>query len=470
MVDVADMRALYRTLGLKIATTRAGDGQRCRAGMTAHVRYTGRLVEDGPPFDTNADGEPLLVRAGRGLVVSGWDLALSVMCVGERASVTIPAALGYGTKGMAGRIPPNATLHFELELLAVTSTPDERLRDAAHQDDAVALHEALRDGADVRSADRKGATALHAAAGAGAAECLELLLERRAHPDAVCTQPAGVTPLMLAVSKGAPPLCIEMLLVAGADPAATSAKGNSAAKLAAKDAALTALLMGTRRNAPVAELRAGEHAVVDVCSTDAHRLRARAVLRRAVAAANPRVWLRFSIESGELDTRVWETAAAAVIEIELWAHRTPKTAENFRCLCTGERGRSNAFGAPPLHFKGSVVHRIVPGQVFQGGDFTRGDGRGGESIYGPKFADEDLSGRHDKKGLLSMANAGRNSNGSQFFITLAPLPHLDGKHTVFGRVTAGMELVELISGAAGEPSGGPPTMTVTIADCGEMPR
>ena len=88
MVDVADMRALYRTLGLKIATTRAGDGQRCRAGMTAHVRYTGRLVEDGPPFDTNADGEPLLVRAGRGLVVSGWDLALSVMCVGERASVT----------------------------------------------------------------------------------------------------------------------------------------------------------------------------------------------------------------------------------------------------------------------------------------------------------------------------------------------------------------------------------------------
>ena len=102
--------------------------------------------------------------------------------------------------------------------------------------------------------------------------------------------------------------------------------------------------------------------------------------------------------------------------------------------------------------------------------FTRGDGRGGESIYGPKFADEDLSGRHDKKGLLSMANAGRNSNGSQFFITLAPLPHLDGKHTVFGRVTAGMELVELISGAAGEPSGGPPTMTVTIADCGEMPR
>ena len=467
MVDVADTRALYRTLGLKIATTRAGDGQRCRAGMTAHVRYTGRLVEDGPPFDTNADGEPLLVRAGRGLVVSGWDLALSVMCVGERASVTIPAALGYGTKGMAGRIPPNATLHFELELLAVTSTPDERLRDAAHQDDAVALHEALRDGADVRSADRKGATALHAAAGAGAAGRLELLLERRAHPDAVCTQPAGVTPLMLAVAGRAAVVhrdAARRRRRPGGDLCEREQRG----KLAAKDAALTALLMGTRRNAPVAELRAGETPWSTCAAPTPTASRARGLARGG--GGEPRVWLRFSIESGELDTRVWETAAAAVIEIELWAHRTPKTAENFRCLCTGERGRSNASAPPPLHFKGSVVHRIVPGQVFQGGDFTRGDGRGGESIYGPKFADEDLSGRHDKKGLLSMANAGRNSNGSQFFITLAALPHLDGKHTVFGRVTAGMELVELISGAAGEPSGGPPTMTVTIADCGEMPR
>ena len=154
MVDVADTRALYRTLGLKIATTRAGDGQRCRAGMTAHVRYTGRLVEDGPPFDTNADGEPLLVRAGRGLVVSGWDLALSVMCVGECASVTIPAALGYGTKGMAGRIPPNATLHFELELLAVTSTPDERLRDAATE-----CRKRLRDGERVQAESRAALSA-----------------------------------------------------------------------------------------------------------------------------------------------------------------------------------------------------------------------------------------------------------------------------------------------------------------------
>ena len=108
--------------------------------------------------------------------------------------------------------------------------------------------------------------------------------------------------------------------------------------------------------------------------------------------------------------------------------------------------------------------------MIQGGDFTSGNGRGGESIYGGKFNDENFNLGHTQKYLLSMANAGRNSNGSQFFITLAPLPHLDGKHTVFGRVTAGMELVELISGAAGEPSGGPPTMTVTIADCGEMPR
>ena len=108
--------------------------------------------------------------------------------------------------------------------------------------------------------------------------------------------------------------------------------------------------------------------------------------------------------------------------------------------------------------------------MIQTGD-PLGDGTGGESIWGGEFHDEfHPSLRHDRPFTVSMANAGPDTNGSQFFVTTVPTPWLDDKHTVFGRVTAGMELVELISGAAGEPSGGPPTMTVTIADCGEMPR
>ena len=150
--------------------------------------------------------------------------------------------------------------------------------------------------------------------------------------------------------------------------------------------------------------------------------------------------------------------------------QVPKTSENFRCLCTGERGASQAFGAPPLCFKGSPIHRIVPGQILQGGDITRGDGRGGESIFGSKFADESFggkAGRHTAKGLLSMANSGRNSNSSQFFITLDALPHLDGKHVVFGRVRSGMEHVLAIVGQAGTASG-TPSHRVCVEDCGEL--
>ena len=148
----------------------------------------------------------------------------------------------------------------------------------------------------------------------------------------------------------------------------------------------------------------------------------------------------------------------------------PRTAENFRCLCTGEKGHSSAFGAPPLHFANCASHRIVPGQILQAGDFTSGDGKGGESIYGRKFADESFEGRagsHKSKGLLSMANSGRNSNGSQFFITLDAMPHLDGKHVVFGEVTRGMALVEALSAVAGSPSGAV-VGRVVIRKCGQL--
>ncbi|CAG9312438.1 unnamed protein product [Blepharisma stoltei] len=151
------------------------------------------------------------------------------------------------------------------------------------------------------------------------------------------------------------------------------------------------------------------------------------------------------------------------IVFELFSN-TPLTSENFRALCTGERGLG--IKGKPLHYKGCIFHRIIPGFMIQGGDFTVGNGTGGESIYGPKFSDENFINLHSAPGILAMANAGMNTNGSQFFITTVPCEWLNGKHVVFGRVVEGMNVVRAIE-EQGTKSGRP-QYRVAISDCGQL--
>lgn len=170
-------------------------------------------------------------------------------------------------------------------------------------------------------------------------------------------------------------------------------------------------------------------------------------------------------------SRVWFDitiggAPTGRVVFELYSDVVPKTADNFRSLCTGEKGTGQA--GKPLHYKGSSFHRVIKSFMIQGGDFTAGNGTGGESIYGEKFEDENFELKHEKPFLLSMANAGPGTNGSQFFVTTVPTPHLDGKHVVFGEVISGKSVIRQVENA---PVGDQdkPTRDCIIADCGEVP-
>ncbi|KAN0138921.1 Cyclophilin-like domain containing protein [Lactarius tabidus] len=170
-----------------------------------------------------------------------------------------------------------------------------------------------------------------------------------------------------------------------------------------------------------------------------------------------RVFLDFSIDN----------APAGRVVFELFNDVVPKTSENFRALCTGEKGLS-PLSDRPLYYKNSIIHRSITDFMIQGGDFTKRNGTGGESIYGGPFADEDLTHPLDAEGLLCMANRGPNTNSSQFFITLRACPHLDGKHVVIGRVIRGFDDVVLKVAQVATDEKDRPAVPVIIFNCGEL--
>jgi len=172
--------------------------------------------------------------------------------------------------------------------------------------------------------------------------------------------------------------------------------------------------------------------------------------------SNPKVFFEITIGG----------AAAGRVVMELFKDVVPKTAENFRALCTGEKGQGKV-SKKPLTFKGSIFHRVIPQFMIQGGDFTDFNGTGGESIYGGEFQDENFKLKHTGPGILSMANAGPNTNGSQFFVCTVKTPHLDGKHVVFGKVIEGLDVIKKIEGSSTDDDD-KPKKECKIANCGQL--
>ena len=201
------------------------------------------------------------------------------------------------------------------------------------------------------------------------------------------------------------------------------------------------------------------------------RLQAKKAAAAAAAAAAEAVAAAEKAEKVEAQHRATFTSEvffdisiggepAGKITMGLYGEQVPKTCANFVSLCTGENDKF-------LTYKGSTFHRIIPKFMCQGGDITSGDGKGGESIYGATFQDENFEWSHIEPGLLSMANTGPDTNGSQFFITTDAADFLDGKHVVFGKVTKGMEVVGKME-AVGTKKTGKVSVRVEIVDCGEL--
>ena len=479
------MTALTEDGGLLKEVLRAGEGVQPVEGDEVEVHYVGTL-ENGEKFDSSRDrGEPFKFQIGQKQVIKGWDEGVATMKVGELAVLTCRADYAYGEAGSPPKIPPNATLRFEVELLHTHAkekekwelTHDERMSKAtalkelgttlfrsgrfkeaktqgylealSYLDDEPGEDEHVEESEhDIKTMK----TALHSNVALCAMKTGEWAEVIESAEKALKLDPGNAK---LLYRRGAGFYHSGMLIEAKRDAQAalTASPGSAEVVQLLKDIKKQEKVENERDKKRYGNLferlnMYEEKAVVVETAGDVE-------LPAEPNPENPRVFIDLKIGEEEVKR----------VEFELFKDVVPKTAENFRALCTGEKGASPS--GKPLAYQGSAFHRVIKGFMMQGGDFTAGNGTGGESIYGAKFEDENFSIKHTTGGLLSMANAGPGTNGSQFFITFAPTPHLDGKHVVFGRVISGMEVCRAVENL---PVGANdrPTTPVLITACGQL--
>ena len=465
MSDFSDFVDISGDGGLLKKITSEGSGDEMpAAGDEVRAHYTGTL-DDGTKFDSSVDrGTEFKFKIGKGQVIKGWDEGFATMKKGEKAILRCRSDYAYGDRA-TGKIPANATLNFDVELLGFEPpkkelweyTEEEKLAEAASLKEAgtSAFKEKDFETAVAKYEDAIGylenvdeGESVWVACQLNCAQAYLNLKEYALASEKATKAPSKDANNVKALYRrgiarnfqGLPEEAVTDLNKAlELDPNNKSVRVEiTKAKKLIQEANKKTKAAYSNMFSKISVYDDKEAPVVPGLSPD-----------------NPKVFFDITI-GGEAKGR---------ITMLLYADVTPKTAENFRALCTGEKGKASTGQA--LHYKGSPFHRVIQGFMIQGGDFTRQDGTGGESIYGEKFADENFSVKHTEEGQLSMANAGPGTNGSQFFITAGPTPHLDGKHVVFGKVIDGMDLVKTIETTA-TAAGDKPLEEVLIADCGVL--
>lgn len=447
-------------------------------GYEVEAHYTGTLATDGSKFDSSRDrGKPFKFTIGQGMVIKGWDEGFASMKVGEHAILKIRSDYGYGDSGSPPKIPPKAELLFDVELLGFKEKQKERWQMTSEERLEVA-NKIKAEGTELfkkknfaeASAKYQDAAAYSVDEGISGDD----IPENERELFVSCWSNAAMCYINMKEWADATHACNNVLEISSEEKTNVKAlyrRGLARMRLGLYKEAKADLMDAYKVDESNKDVRKALKQLKEEVAKSKEKEKAafggflgkvdiykdkKGVLVPNANGDNPHVF--FDIKQGD--------ESLGRIVMQLYKDITPKTAENFRSLCTGETG--NTSSGKPLHYKGCTFHRCIKDFMIQGGDFTNGDGTGGESIYGAKFEDENFVIKHTKAGQLSMANAGPGTNGSQFFITSKDTPHLDNKHVVFGHVVEGMDVVRKIEstkcGANDRPE-----VDVVIADCGEMP-
>jgi peptidylprolyl isomerase len=402
-------------------------------------------------------------------VIKGWDIGVATMKKGEKANLVIESKYAYGDQGSPPAIPPKATLKFEVSLLdfcdkqktifEMTKEEKQALAEE-HRTKGNQLYKEMKFGEATKEYEEgvKAADEILEVERVGEIEKLWVSLhlnlalcckqaqnwnETRKNCDLVIKKIAKHPKANYLAGVAKSHLGMFDEAFAHLNTALESNPDDAAIKLEIENIKKKLKEVDKKEKKAFSKMFAGESLYTEKVSTNV-----------PLTKYDPtKLRLFMDLQIG--------TAAPKKVIFEMFNKVCPKTVENFKCFCTGEKSTE----AQKMHYKGNKFHRVIKEFMMQGGDVVNGNGTGSISIYGGKFDDENFSIKHQTPGLLSMANSGKNTNGSQFFITYKPTPHLDGKHVVFGRVIKGMDVIQDAEKVkTGEQD--KPTEDVLIADCG----